>query len=80
MTAAEITGRHITRDKTGDRCAACHIDGDYRGTRTLIMVQQGDGSNVFIMVCIDVLACTRRYRKGLTPKAYGSMVRRGLMP
>lgn len=80
MTAAEITGRHIVRDKTGDRCAACHEGGDYRSKRRFDFVKQGDGTPVLVMLCTDAAACGRRYRKGLTPRAYGSMVRRGLMP
>lgn len=79
MTAAEITGRHVVADKPGAGCAACRADNDLsRMTRSTL--RQGDGNPVLIMLCNDARACGQRYRKGLTPKAYGSMVRRGLMP
>lgn len=79
MTAAEITGRHVVADRPGAGCAACGSENDLsRMTRNTL--RQGDGTPVLVMLCTDAAACTRRYRRGLTPKAYGSMVRRGLMP
>ncbi len=80
MTAGEIIGRDITRDKTGDKCAACGQGGDYHLRRQMGSVVNWDGRTIPVMLCIDAAACCRRYRHGLTPTGYGTMLKRGVGP
>ncbi len=72
MTAAEIIGRDIPRDKSGDPCAAC---GQKKELRELTGV-----AGRLLMLCTDFQGCCKRYRSGLAPGGYAQMLRRGLRP
>lgn len=72
MTAAEIIGRDIPRDKTGDPCAAC-------GQKDQARQIEGVARTIMVL-CTDFDACCKRYRAGLAPGGYAQMLRRGLRP
>ncbi len=80
MTAGEIIGRDIIRDKTGDPCAACGQGGDYRLKRELRSIINSDGRSIPVMLCIDAAACGRRYRNRMSTGAYAGLLRAGRAP
>ncbi len=80
MTAGEIIGRDIIRDKAGAPCAACGQGGDYRLKRHLYPIVNHDGRSVPVMLCIDATACGQRYRNRMPADAYAGLLRAGRAP
>ncbi len=80
MTAGEIIGRDIIRDKAGAACAACGQAGDHRLRRELRPIKNHDGRDVLVMLCIDARACCGCYRNRMPAGAYGGLLRAGRAP
>ncbi len=80
MTVDQLTGKEIKPDGPSSACAACchkRVDTvhghNVDGVRRTV-----DG--VSLMLCIDVAACTRRYRGGRTAAQYAAALRNGTVP
>lgn len=70
-----VPGRwDIALDVAAARCAACGAGNPIGGKAR----RPADG--YFIMLCVDVRKCVKRYRNGLQPSGYAAMVRRGERP
>lgn len=74
MTAAEILAYDIPADKPNADCAACGAPMMGGGVRRPVPVAP-NGRAVLMSLCSNAIACTSRYRRGLTAAAFAERLR-----